>query len=354
MRICIVRLSSLGDILHSLPLVPLIKSRYPRSHLSWVVESRYVSALRPFPQIDEIIPLDFEALKKNWFRPQIWLAVWRRARELGKSGIDVSIDSQGLFRSALVTAFLRAPKRIGFSFRHSREWSWLFYNTRPAMGKEINVVKKNIRLLQGIDIRTEELPRPVCVLSKEAIKFVDDFLRPLKPKFLVLVNPWSSVPNKCLPLPNLEDLIRGLVATYGEKPILMFGPGEEKKARRLAQDLPVHLQPPTSLERLYALIQRADVYFGCDSGPTYISALLGRPTICLFGPTNSHRQAFPYANLKSLYSSYDCPIIHSPPIRPPYRCLDKRCGDNQCMKKYESAPIIQAAKSFWKEKQMLK
>jgi heptosyltransferase I len=303
-RIAIVKLSSLGDVVHALPVARALRHALPDAHLTWVVEAREYAIVRDHPDLDAVVPVD----TRRWRR-----LIWRRAgagEVLGKVGrlrmrirraaFDVAIDLQGLIKSGLLTAYTGAPVRIGFSAARCRErMNALFTNHRvtpPASAR--HVVEQYLSLLAPLGITPGSpeffVPVPAAaerrmdeLLLKEGVKRGDR---------LVAINPGAGRPDKRWPVENFHALADRLATETGARLLVLWGPDEAHMAREIALDLPgasALLAPPTDLGELTALLQRCRLMIGNDTGPLHLAAALGTPCLGLFGPTSAERNG-PY------------------------------------------------------------
>src|SRR5262245_38304745 len=133
MNIALVKLSSIGDVVHALPVAAALRAALPQARLTWVVERREASVLRGHPALSEIVPVD----TRGWRRARTALALAETAgalvtlgRHFGAARFDVAIDLQGLAKSGVITAATRAPLRIGFAAPHCRERANVLFTNR--------------------------------------------------------------------------------------------------------------------------------------------------------------------------------------------------------------------------------
>ena len=336
-KIAIVRLSSLGDVLHTLPMVAKLKKQFPQSHITWFVEKEFSSVLTLCKEIDQVIPIPLKEWGKKWWQKKTWKQIHSFKKKIRQLNLDISIDPQGLLKSGVIVHFIKAPKRIGFTRDNVKELNFLFNNIKVFSKNEVNIIYKNLLLLTPLfsNGNHQEIARVRFNIPKKANDKVKQFLFPLKLKKKVLVNPWSAVLLKELPFQPLKNLCEQLYQKNNNKPILMFGPKEENMAKEYANSIPVYLSPNTNLTEAIALIDNCDEYIGVDSGPTHIAALLNKPTTILFGPTNAKRQSPNFENVQAIYSHYDCPTIKKSPIMSSYRCAIKNCSNNLCMQNFQ-------------------
>jgi lipopolysaccharide heptosyltransferase I len=298
MKVAVVKLSSIGDVVHALPVAVALKRSSAALQVSWIAEAREAALLAGHPAIDEVIVAD----TRGWRRARPRLTAARAAlgvtRALRRRGFDVAIDLQGLIKSGLLTAATRAPRRIGFAapFRRERP-SALFTNenVRPPASAR-HVVDQYLALLRplgitdtavefGIPIDAAAETRADELLARAGIKAHDR---------LVLVNPGAGRPNKRWPVERFRELARRLADEVGARVVLLWGPGEEDDARAVAAGAAGALiAPPTTLRELVALARRARLVIAGDTGPLHIAAAVGTPCVGFYGPTSGVRNG-PY------------------------------------------------------------
>ena len=157
-KIAIVKLSSLGDVIHALPVARALRRALPEAELTWIVEAREHAILRDHPDLDGVLPVDTRRWRRLLRRPTGVRAVWREVaevrRRLRAGRFDVAIDLQGLIKSGVLTAATRAPLRIGFAATHCRErLSARFTNRRVTPPPSAaHVVDQYLSLLSPLGI----------------------------------------------------------------------------------------------------------------------------------------------------------------------------------------------------------
>ena len=304
-RIALIKLSSLGDVVHALPVAATLKAARPAVRLTWIVERREALVLREHPALDEVIVVDTRAWRRAR-RPRevrATLAAVRALRQrLASARFDVAIDLQGLIKSGLIAAATGAPQRIGFARSWSREpLGALFTNrhvTPPAAAR--HVVEQYLALLAPLELaeRRVEFHLP-SVAAAEAR--MDDWLASvgLKPqRRLVVLNPGAGRADKRWPVARFGELAARLGHDADAHVVVAWGPGEEAAARAIVDGAPAPdpralLAPPTNLHELIALLRRASVMVAADTGPLHLAAALGTACVGLYGPTSAARNG-PY------------------------------------------------------------
>src|SRR5215831_11746737 len=124
-RILLIKPSAIGDVVHALPILNLLRKRWPASHISWLVTPGCAGLLEGHPQLDEVILFERHRYANFWRKPELMIELFQLTRELRHGKFDLVVDLQGLFRSGWLTYQTRAPIRIGFA--NAREFAWLGY-----------------------------------------------------------------------------------------------------------------------------------------------------------------------------------------------------------------------------------
>jgi len=318
MNIALVKLSSIGDVVHALPVAAALHAGLPQARIVWVVERREAAVLRGNGALSEVVPVD----TRGWRRARTPLAVAEATgglvalgRHLRAARFDVAIDLQGLVKSGVITVATRAPLRIGFAAAHCREpLNALFTNRRvtpPASAR--HVVDRYLSLLEplGARARSVEFPLPV---DGEAEARIDQFLMGagVKPRDrLVVLNPGAGRADKRWPIPSFRELARRLIDEAGASVLVSWGPNELGEARAIVDPGPAGravLAPPTNLDELLAVLRRASVVVGGDTGPLHLAAALGTRCVGLYGPTAAERNG-PYGPAHRTLESPDGTMV---------------------------------------------
>jgi lipopolysaccharide heptosyltransferase I len=303
MKIAIVKLSSLGDVIHALPVARALRRGLPGAQITWIVEAREYALLENHPDLDVVVPVDTRLWRRLIRRPagarQVLGKMGRLRRRIRSARFDVAIDLQGLIKSGLLTAYTGAPLRIGFSADHCRErLNCLFTNRRvrpPA--RAVHVVDQYLSLLAPLDVEPGPVEFHVPVLPT-ATRSVDEFLGEQGVKrrdLLVAINPGAGRDNKRWPVEHFRALADRLAQEPNVRILLLWGPDEVHMARQIRDGLQARaiLAPPTDLHELAAILRRSVLMVANDTGPLHLAAALGTPSLGLFGPTRAERNG-PY------------------------------------------------------------
>lgn len=292
MRILFVRLSSFGDVVFALPAAKALRSAAPGTTLAWAVEPPLAPLLDGAPFVDEILEVNTRAWRRAVAaastRREIGILL-RRERELRP---DLVVDAQGLFKSALVTASARAPRKVGFGWRTATERvNCLFTDEHVEAADRPHVLDRMLALAEHVTGRSgfDRVP-DVAHLVERGDAPVDAWLEQTGGRPFAVLQPFSSKREKEWGPPDVVTAA-GRLESRGIVPVLRWGPGEESRAQRL-RDLSRNslvLAPPTTPASTARLSARAALFVGVDTGPTHLAAAAGVPTLALFGPTDPDR-----------------------------------------------------------------
>ncbi len=281
MKIAIVKLSSLGDIVHSMVVLQFIKKHYPESVIDWVVEKRFKGILENNPHINQIHTVNLNKFKRDKSLKLLFTEV-SKARKFGQ--YDVVIDLQGLIKSAIVTKFISSRKKVGFDKSSIREaLASFFYNQKVAISYEQNTIERYAKLTSEalrIKITKDD------IMNKEFYLFSKSkFLIPQTPYIVFVIgSTWQS---RNYPKEKFTQVAQAIKKSC----IVIWGSEEEKeKAEWMSSESNyIQVMPKLSLDDLKHVIDHASLLIGNDTGPSHMSWALNIPSIILFGPTPIER-----------------------------------------------------------------
>ncbi len=298
-RILVIRLSSIGDIVHALPAVAALGESLPEPEIAWAIESRFAELLEGNAFVGRVLPLDTLGWRGRWQSAGApedivgGLAALRRFRP------EVTVDFQGLVKSAALAWFTRAPRRIGFAGRWRREeLAGLLYTERvEAPGRE-HVVEENLALVERLGAHPVPRNRWQFPLPRDRAA-ESDVKRRLEEsgaeKFIV-INPGGGWTSKRWPPRQYIELIRALDAEGGHNVLVTGSPSEESWIREIVGAVAGSRVAyfPSTLTEFIALSRRARLLVGGDTGPLHLAAAVGTPIVAIYGPTNPRRNG-PFA-----------------------------------------------------------
>ena len=170
-RILIIKPSSLGDVVHTLPVLAALRDAFPGAHIAWLVNSTFAPLLADHSLLDEVIEFDRRRYGRMWRSLRANLAFWRFVSEIRRRRFDLVIDLQGLVRSGLLTWFSGARRRVGLA--DAREGAWVFYNRRVRVESGVeHAVDKNLALLRavGVPVAAASFPLDLHEAEREAAR----------------------------------------------------------------------------------------------------------------------------------------------------------------------------------------
>jgi heptosyltransferase I len=299
LKILIVKLSSIGDIVHTLPSLAALRAAMPEAEISWVAERRSSEILRDNPLIDHLIEVDTKALRRGLMSGETLRAPRQQLRRLRASAFDVAIDFQGLLKSASIARLSGARRVFGYSREGLREpASALLLSKRVSVPKETHIIFKALKLLQGalgipVPTNPKDLQFPINideVHRLEAAKASDG-----THDAYAILNPGGGWPTKLWSPERFGKLADALWANLGLHSLVTFGPGEEELAQRVkAASVSGSVRLANlSLKGFFALAKGARIYIGGDTGPTHLAVAARTPIVGLFGPTEWWRNGSP-------------------------------------------------------------
>ena len=303
-KFLLVKLSSLGDVLHNLPIVWDIRRQHPQAQIDWVVEEAYVDLLKPlqsannFKGIDRIIPIGLRRWKKNVFSFQNWQELFQLIRTLKAEKYVEIIDSQGLIKSALVARLAgKTPSGKVTGLANATEYSGyeplarFFYDESVQVPKQCHAVDRSRYLLSSA-MRTPLINRssPITFypshfigqLTEPLEQDTQSNLRNLKKPYVLCFHATAREAKKW----SQESWIA--VGKYlikkGLTPIYPWGNWSEKKvSQEISTDVEGSIVPPAySIHDYFQIISQASLSIGVDTGLTHLSAVLNRPTVEIY------------------------------------------------------------------------
>ncbi len=269
MRLLAIRLSALGDVVHTMPAVMSLRNAFD---VSWVVEKPYAEMVQI---VGGVTPVPVRL--KKWSLNAILTA-----RDAVRD-FDVSVDFQGLMKSALL-GWSAASTRYGFAREAVREKAAaMLYNERISVDQTKHVVDWNLQLAAALPGNREPATGNWRAFSQDPQQRLDAFTN----KIVLL--PGAGRMEKLWPF----DRFRALARHYGQRAVVVWGPGELDLARAIGGVL----APDTNLRELAFILQNAQVVVGGDTGPLHLADALGTNVVGLYGPTDPRRNG-PYGQLQ--------------------------------------------------------
>ncbi|HOX58926.1 MAG TPA: lipopolysaccharide heptosyltransferase II [Candidatus Paceibacterota bacterium] len=293
MKILILKPSSLGDVVHALPVLRLIKRHLPGSEVHWWIDSNLAPLLEGDPDLASVVRFE----RQRWASPRHWAEMWRSVRWLRRQCFDWVIDLQSLLRSG-VFAWL-ANGRLSIGLDEPREGARGFYDhivRRPSALTHAADWYLRVLPILGVPVDGEvaSLPERPAVAESVRRKW------PAARGRWIILQPGARWPTKRWPVESFTELVRLLAPANPEFQFAVLG-GEDGRplGEAIAQAAPARCLDLTgrlSLPEMVEWIRLAELMVSNDTGPLHVAAALGKPVVALFGPTEPRRTG-PYRQL---------------------------------------------------------
>lgn len=299
MKICIVKLSAMGDVIHAMVVLQFIKKQIPSCQIDWIVEDGFKGVLENNPHIDNILAVNLKSIKKK--KSEIFNQI-KLLNEYAKNQYDIVIDAQGLIKSAIVAKIVGekkvGSKIVGFDKDSTREGiaSW-FYNETVNIAYDKNVIDRNCTLIsKSLDISISKED----ILNKEPFLYSEKIDNDSGNNILFVVG--ASKENKMYPKELFLEIANNL---QDEKIEVVWASEEENQiAHYLEQNgSNIYMCEKMNLDKLKLKIQSSKLLIGADTGPTHMAWALNIPSITIFGPTPAYRNTYKTSINKTIKSN---------------------------------------------------
>ena len=280
----VVRLGSLGDIVHTFPAVAALRESFLQAEIVWLTHPRWKELVESSDLVSEIWEIEtrsFASLRDILAR-------------IRKKKFTAAIDYQGLWKSAALPFLGRVPRRIGFSSHSVREFGVPLLYTERVRSSKTHIADQNGELSRRAGARNSVAPLSLRVQLKfnDAVQAV---LEQNRIDTYIVLSPGGGWNSKCWPPERYGELCREISACLGMRCVINFGPGEEEllSAVKAASGDSDPLTYSGALSALMPLLRNARCVVGGDTGPLHLAVALGTPVVALFGPTDPARNG-PY------------------------------------------------------------
>ncbi len=342
-RILIVKPSSLGDVVHTLPLAHAIKRTYPSCHIGWIVQEAFRAILENDPAIDAILPIsipstsDPHAHRGAWARAgKATFSTVRRLRsQFTREPYDLVLDLHASFRSGLLALANPGGMRIGFA--DAKEFNTLFQHERITPTQDmVHAVDKNLWFAQrlGCGVLPEDFRVFTAAPAREKVRgFLND-AGIHEPKRLIYANPSARWATKFWAVDAWSRLADMFIEQAGAVVVFAGSPADVpyiSMIRGQMKNQPLIAAGKLSLSEAVALIEASDVYVGVDSGPMHIAAFTGTRIVALFGPTDPAKVG-PYGSGHKVIRRTDLDCL---------ACRKRSCTNRQCLEGITAETVFQ-------------
>lgn len=334
-RILLVKPSSLGDVVHALPVLNGLRHRYPEARIDWLIGSTFAPLLEGHPAISNLIPFDRRKFGGMARRPGVAVEFVRFLNRLRRTRYELVVDLQGLFRSGFISWTTRAPIRIGF--RDAREGARRFYTHHLSpLPADTHAVDRNYAVADMLGFSDVPVAFPLPVgpdMRRSADRLLEDSGSSSP---LILIAPGARWETKRWPVDRFAAVTDALT-TRGARCVIVGSPDESARCAEIAsrcRTAPLNLAGRTSLPELVATVDRADLVLCHDSAVAHLAVAVETPVVCITGPTNPARTG-PYRGGIVVRLPLDC--------APCYLRRRAQCPhDHRCMVDLSEVQVLEA------------
>lgn len=335
MKILIIKLSAIGDVIHTLPSLNAIRKRWPDAQITWIVEEAASPLIIGHPALNRVIVSRRKAwakgLKSGSFREkrEAINQIRKFLKDLRDTEYDLVIDFQQLLKSGIIAALAKGRFKAGYDHGMAHmEGSYRFLNCRiPAISMNIHALKRSLMLVEKLGIPVSEIRYDVPV-KDEHRRRVHDLLKDHQidqKKRLIGVNPMTQWKTKLWSEEKFAALADRIIRELNAEVVFTGSPDDAKILERIIKMMKkpaANLGGKTSLIELAALYERMDLLVSTDTGPMHLAAAMGKPAVALFGSTAPWRTGPFGSGHRILRSGMEC----SP-------CFRRNCDHKSCMER---------------------
>jgi heptosyltransferase I len=324
-RLLIVRLSAMGDVLHTLPAAQALREKFPEAMIGWVIEERWAellcapgtplrgprSAQRPL--VDWVHPVNLTGWRKSVPTLSTLQQIARVWNDVRSARYDVAVDLQGAIRSGVLARWSGA--RVVYGTAEPRESPASLWYTRRAVARGTHVVKQTLAIAEAVAKSQLQVPRVELPLDPLTEESISQDLAQLGVGDYAILNPGAGWGAKRWPAQRYGEVARQL-AKDGVRCLVNFGPGEEDLFQEVNAASGGVVRPTKApITGLIALTRRARLFIGGDTGPMHLAAALQVPVVAIFGPTDPARNG-PYGTRSIVLRNPASPTSHARVAKP--------------------------------------
>ena len=348
MDVLIVKTSSLGDVIHTFPVLEYLVRQQKVQSVDWVVEKPFRNLVASHPLVNRVLEVNTRSWRKKLFSRQVQGEIKEFTHILQEKHYDVAFDLQGNLKSGLLLSRAQADKKVGFEWSSLPEKpNFLFTNLRFPVSRKQNIRNVYLQLVQSYFHDSQEYEINPCDLIGADLVAVEQQLSEVSSP-TVLLCPHARWKNKQLPLEILTAWLRDLSEAYGFAFLVCWGNEEElEKAQKIVDLVPG--QASVCSERLdfaslQHLMNRVALVISMDSFPLHLSGLASTPTYSVFGPSRAEVYCPPNISHRSFQGT--CPYSESFEFRCPQL---RSCKTGACMRQLTSEELMGHFRAWWEK-----
>lgn len=352
MRILLVKMSSLGDLIHAFPVLQYLKQNYPEAEIDWVVERPFAEIVGAHPHVSNVLTVETKKWRRSLFSKSTWKDILDFRKELRKKRYDIVLDLQGNIKSALITSWAKSPLKVGFGYKTVSEWPNVLTTHKkfnPPSGKNIRedylfIAQSAFGNFTGVKKDGVKL-----TLHQDEQEKLNSLLEKVDPiaGLKVMVCPGSNWQNKQLSYDTLRSFLQFMSAHWKVHFLFVWGNSTEHElVEKLSNFLPntSTIVDKISLPTLQNLMAAVDLVIAMDSLPLHLAGTTSTPTYSIFGPSS----AFKYQPSGESHGAFQgsCPYGK----KFVKRCTRLRtCKTGACMKFLQGEQLFFHFEEWWKE-----
>jgi lipopolysaccharide heptosyltransferase I len=325
-RVAIVKLTSIGDVVHALPVAAALKRSFPHLQLSWIVEERCAEMVTGNPYLHEVLTIPGKAWRHGAWHPRTWQQVRRLVQELRARRFQLTIDLQGLLKSAVVARLTGAPTRIGYYWQ--REGAWLFNRVVPKQRDSTHAVQEYLDVARFLGAEAEPIEFPLYIPAQadERVQLLLENAGIVPAEGFISINPSAGRPFKRWRTQRWAELITQIDQRFHLPVVLVGSKADRPLAEEIRASTPVafaDMVGHTNLKELAAILRRSLIHLCGDTGSAHISVALNKPVIGLYGPSDPVRTS-PYGQEHRLIThKHECVMCNGRKSRREHSdCMD--------------------------------
>ena len=319
-RLLIVRLSAMGDVIHTLPAAQALRNAFPQAMIGWLIEERWAELLCAHgaprrgprsaeqPLADWVHTVSLTGWRKSLFTISTLQQIAKVWNDVRAARYEVAVDLQGAIRSAVLARWSGA--RVVYGAAEPRESPASLWYTRQPIARGTHVIEQNLTIAEAVAQRKLKTPRVELPRDLGAEQQIEQRLGEAAIGDFAVLNPGAGWGAKRWPAERYGRVARALAAD-GVRSILNCGPGEEDLARTAEAASEGAATPmKCSITELIALTRRAKLFIGGDTGPLHLAAALRVPVVAIFGPTDPARNG-PYGTRSVVLRNPESATTHA-------------------------------------------
>ncbi len=337
MNILIVKMSAVGDVIHTLPAVNALRDHFPGARITWLVEEAASDIVRSHKAVDHVLI----SKRKKWLkgllgseRLESVKGIFSFTRELRDTEYDLVIDFQGLLKSAVMVALSRGKRKLGYD--KTREFSYIVLNDRvPAFDMDKHAIFRYLNLIKHVGVNCENIRFDVPFGEKERSEMSSILRRGgWNSEPLVSVSPMAKWNTKLWETGKFSTLADKLIEETGCFVVFTGDVADREEIKKIVSGMQrkcLDISGRTDLKHLAALYEMSQCVLSTDSGAMHLAAAAGSPVVALFGPTAPWRTGPFGEGHEVLRAGLPC----SP-------CFKKKCDTVACMRRISVEQVLAA------------